>query len=115
MPASCLTFAASIAAASALLAPLLELRRVVDDLGGHLVMIGGEIERVRIRLELRHAARLRTSSQVARVGVQVQLVVHDDAEQALVDEDADAAENRLDRDAPEKRELLLDVTGEAPT
>ena len=112
MPASCLARADFDCGGQCALAPHLSCWGVVDDVRRHFVMIGGEIEGIRIRLELLHAAR-DIIVEIALVGVQVQLFADDDAEQALVDEDAHAAKNRTTRNSPERRELFCDVTGQA--
>jgi len=92
-------------------APLLELFIVGKHFGRHSMMIGREIESVRIWLKLWHSAP-KILIAIRRAGVQEKRVIDDDAEQALVEKDADSAENRSGRNAAEERQLLGDVTGE---
>jgi hypothetical protein len=94
------------------LAPLLQLLRILNDVGWDSMVICRQIEGIWVRLELIHSPR----DEVAQVGVirvQIELIVDHDAKQPLIDEDADAAENASIGDAPQKRELLGDVVGQA--
>src|SRR5690606_7548784 len=50
---------------------------------------------------------------IAAIGVQVQLLLDDDAEQSIVDENSHAAEDGAVGDLTEKSQLLGDVTDKA--
>jgi hypothetical protein len=71
-------------------------------IGIHAVVVPGQAEFPKVTLRFTYdPATKRVAYYDARVG-----------KKALVDKDADAAEDRLRREAPEKGELLFNVTGE---